>query len=182
MTLSCECGGPLKATRLERFDFSPYAGFNVELGGDEGGEGVPGLKCDRCGGTTLEGETIDLVLRLLAVIMVVEERRLPAEATRYLRRFLELTQKDLAERMGVDRVTVADWERAAEPISAAHDMVLRSIVISKLLEAAGVDVVELQTPLRSVHRKPSRRSRALSAAAIADLNRRFRQAIARRAG
>jgi DNA-binding transcriptional regulator YiaG len=131
MTTKCECGGTFKAVKLDSFDFSPLAGIPVTL------IGVPGLRCSKCKGATLEGEIINFVIQALASVVARQPGRLSSEQARYLRKHLRLTQQALADRMGVARETVADWERGENTISAQHDLMLRAIVVAQMMGAPG---------------------------------------------
>jgi transcriptional regulator with XRE-family HTH domain len=51
---------------------------------------------------------------------------------RYLRRFLGLTQAELATKLNVNRVTVAKWESGEADISPHHDMALRALVVAAM--------------------------------------------------
>lgn len=129
----CECGGKLRPARLASFDFSTLAGlpFPVRL------QGVPGLRCSRCRGETLEGTVINRALRLVALALLELPARLPSEVARYLRSSLGLTQAELATRMDVNRVTIAKWESGEDAISSAHDMVLRALAFGHLAAQLG---------------------------------------------
>jgi DNA-binding transcriptional regulator YiaG len=126
--LRCECGGELREVELATFDLTPYAGLPVRI------RRAPGYRCDECGAETLAGYVINEVLRGLALAILEQRDRLSGEHTRYLRRFLRLKQAELADRMGVNRVTVAKWESGADAISPAHDLVLRALVVATLAE------------------------------------------------
>ncbi len=131
MTMKCECGGMLKAEKLDSFDFTPLAGIPVTL------VDVPGLRCSKCKGATLEGEVINYVTHALASAVVRQQDRLSSEHARYLRKYLRLTQQALAGRMGIARETVADWERGKNVISPQHDLMLRAIVVAQLMARPG---------------------------------------------
>lgn len=131
MTMKCECGGALKAEKLDSFDFTPLAGIPVTL------VGVPGLRCAKCKGATLEGEVINCVTHALASVLARQPERLSSAHARYLRKYLRLTQQALADRMGIARETVADWERGENVISAQHDFMLRAIVVAHMMDGPG---------------------------------------------
>lgn len=131
MTTKCGCGGALRAARLDRFDFTPLAGLPVSL------IGAPGLRCSKCGGATLEGEVISSVMHGLALLIARETERLSSDRARFLRKYLRLTQQALAERMGIARETVADWERGENVISPQHDLMLRAIIVAEMMGAPG---------------------------------------------
>jgi DNA-binding transcriptional regulator YiaG len=123
MDLKCECGGSLEPTMLQDFDFSVYAGLPVRV------TRAPGLKCSKCGGETLEGEVIDELLEKLSIAMIREEHRLAPPEMKFLRKRMQLTQAKLAQRMGIVRETLADWERGASAISPQYDFMLRGIFV-----------------------------------------------------
>lgn len=121
MNPKCECGGTYRRVMLDRYDFSGFAGLPVEL------RGAPGLRCDSCDGVTLEGEIIDAaLLRLTQQVLQLPRVLLPTEAT-FLRKRLQLSQKALAERMNIQRETVAAWECGQKPLSPQHDYILRGL-------------------------------------------------------
>jgi transcriptional regulator with XRE-family HTH domain len=63
---------------------------------------------------------------------------LGADEARFLRKaVLGLTQEQLAKRMGINKVTVADWERGERLLSKEHDYELRGIAFSAVLERLG---------------------------------------------
>lgn len=127
MDLKCECGGTLSSTTLRSFDFSAYAGLPVLVAE------TPGLRCQKCDSETLDGETISVLLQQLAMLLMSESRRLTAAEAKFLRKRMRLTQAQLAERMGVVRETVADWERGASVISSQHDFMIRAIFASSIM-------------------------------------------------
>ncbi len=131
MTMKCECGGLLKAAKLDTFDFTALAGIPVML------VGVPGLRCTKCKHVTLEGEVINFVLHELASVLARQPDRLSSDHARFLRKYLRLTQQALADRMGIARETVADWERGENVISPQHDLMLRAILVAQIVGRSG---------------------------------------------
>jgi DNA-binding transcriptional regulator YiaG len=121
----CDCGGEMRPTILKKFDFTLWSGLPSTL------EEVSGLRCTKCNRETLPGSVINLTLRLMAIAMLRMPHRLPAECAKFLRRILEVTQQELADRMGVARETVAQWERGASEISPQHDFILRALFMSQ---------------------------------------------------
>lgn len=121
MSLKCACGGTYRRVKVERYDFTGLAGLPAEL------RDAPVLRCDKCGETALEGAVINAALLALTQQILMLPRILtPAEA-KYLRKSLQLSQKDLAGRMGVIRETVAAWETGLKPLSPQHDYILRGL-------------------------------------------------------
>jgi DNA-binding transcriptional regulator YiaG len=147
--MRCECGGTLQETLLASYDFSPFAGLPVVLAD------VPGYRCDTCGGEALPGSVIDFTLDYLAAEIVRSPERLSGDQARYLRKHLGLSQKALAERMGIYRETVAKWECGESEISPQHDYILRGLAILHLKGFA-----DLWDELSSVRTVPPRSQRA----------------------
>lgn len=125
--IRCECGGELRPTKFEVYDFSDYVGFKVTV------SGVDGFKCTKCGGETVDGALVNAVMNYTIVQVAKSPRLLNGTEARYLRHSLHATQEELAKKMGIDRVTVADWERGSERISPQHDFILRALAMSLMV-------------------------------------------------
>ena len=123
--LKCDCGGTLKPRMLVHFDLTTYLGIAVIA--DE----VKGLRCNRCGWETIQGKTVNSAMHAAAAHIVRSEERLPDTFARYLRKYLALTQQDLAKRMGITRKTVNQWETGGA-ISPQHDLILRTLAYARL--------------------------------------------------
>lgn len=123
------CGkGHLKRVTVPRHDVSAVVGL----------EGVtlinaPALVCSSCGAVTLEGSVLDEAAELLTVMLVEQGDALTAGEIRYLRRVLDMTQSELADRLGMHRTTVARWEIGEVPIGKAESMAVRALVAMQLV-------------------------------------------------
>lgn len=156
MKPKCECGGTLKQATLRGYDFSADAGLPVTLAR------VPGWRCTRCGGETLDGQAIGAALRALALAIVRQPERLTADEARYLRKFLDATQRELASRMGIIRETVAAWECGQTELSPQHDYILRTLVVMQVFsELPPKSIADAAGALTSVHTARSKRRKAL---------------------
>lgn len=118
----CECSGTFKPVTLRSFDFSRYSGLPSHL------DGAPGWRCGSCQREMLHGQVINASLFLIAMNIVSFPHRLTAELARYLRRSMQITQQELADRMGIARETVAGWESNMKEISPQHDLILRVLM------------------------------------------------------
>jgi DNA-binding transcriptional regulator YiaG len=133
----CSCGGRLRPVTARRVDILPLFGLR---GGIEGA--IPVLRCGRCGGETYEPRTLDRMLLAVARAVLARPRILGRDEARFLRKsVLALTQERLARRMGINKVTVADWERGERSLSKEHDYELRGIALAALLEQSAPDRV-----------------------------------------
>ncbi len=141
--MKCKCGKAMKRVTLDEYDFSALAGIPVVV------KEMPALKCPECGEEMLAGQDIDRILNAVTLQVLKRKGRLAAKEASFLRHRLGLTQKELAERMGLHTVTVAAWE-SKKPISPQHDHILRAMVIAKLAPAATPE--QLQAVLEHVHK------------------------------
>jgi transcriptional regulator with XRE-family HTH domain len=156
--LKCECGGTFKPITLNGFDFSRYAGLPSFL------DGAPGWKCGSCQREMLHGQVINVSLFLIAMLIVRFPRRLTPGFARYLRRSMQITQQELADRMGIARETVASWESNLKEISPQHDLILRVLMSNHARgsEALPADVAvgianDVMATLSSVRSEPAPR-------------------------
>lgn len=154
----CECGGTLKPTQVSNFDFSKYSGIPSFL------DGAPGWKCSSCAREILRGDVINASLVFIAMDIVQMPHRLSGPLARYLRRSMQITQQELADRMGIVRETVASWESNLKEISPQHDLILRVLMLNwargseALPEKFLVDMAnEIMAKLQAVKSEPAPR-------------------------
>jgi DNA-binding transcriptional regulator YiaG len=125
MNTICNCGGTLRPARLRDVDLRPY--FGVDAVAKE----AEGRRCDKCGGEVLTAPAITKLRNQLAAVILGSPERLPAKQLSFLRRYLDLTQQELAKKMGITRKTVSQWESKGG-ISPQHDLILRLLVYTRL--------------------------------------------------
>lgn len=126
MGATCDCGGTLRKVELKEFDFSGFAGLRVIL------RGIRGLRCSKCKRSTLAGETVNHLLDALPAFVLKFPQLLSPELARFLRKRMRLSQQELADAMGIHRVTVTEWESGDKTISPQHDLMLRAVAAARL--------------------------------------------------
>src|SRR5688572_10851481 len=89
---------------------------------------VPALVFDHCAATTIRGEVLDEVMASLAALIVEQGEELHPREVKYLRETLGLTQEELAERLGLKRLTILRWENGDDQIGGVQSLALRSLV------------------------------------------------------
>lgn len=138
-----ECSARLEPVTLTNYDFSAWAGMHVIL------KSAPGYRCSGCGGETIPGVVVNASLAAVALAFIGLPHRLPAQHARYVRRSLGITQNELADRMGIARETVAQWECGEREISPQHDLILRGVVIERVhgQHPAAVGMLEKMLPI-----------------------------------
>jgi YgiT-type zinc finger domain-containing protein len=127
--MKCACGNKMTKVIVDEYDFTDLAGLPVIV------QRMPALKCKKCGEEMLAGADISRVLEHVAITIIQRVPRLGAKEAKFLRGQLGLTQKELAARMGLHKITVAAWE-SKKSISPQHDHILRTIVLAKLSRTA----------------------------------------------
>jgi putative zinc finger/helix-turn-helix YgiT family protein len=128
--IECDiCGeGHYQRRVLDRYDASPLVGVEgVTL------VGAPALVCSSCNAVMLEGGALDEALEALTLVLVETDGALRPKETKFLRNALDMTQEELAERLGVHRTTVARWEIGEVPMGKAESMALRALAAMRLL-------------------------------------------------
>lgn len=127
----CSCGGFLRACK-----FSGDYDVSTELGLPAVVRGAMGLKCTRCGGSSLAGSVLEALSDDAVLLLLKLDRRLSGAEARFLRKAaLGLGQADLAKSLGLTRVTVARWE-GDDSLSAQHDFLLRALTLARLSRKA----------------------------------------------
>lgn len=130
--LNCSCGGRLVSATLDGVPLEPLFGLKGTVVGP-----LPGFRCDRCEETTFDGVVFQGLLFVVARFVLSQGRILRGEEARFLRKaVLASTQEQLAERMGIHKITIVDWERGERPLSKEHDYELRGISLATLLKRA----------------------------------------------
>jgi YgiT-type zinc finger domain-containing protein len=145
----CKCKGQMTQAVLPEYDFTPLVGLPVVV------LGMPILRCEKCGEEMLDGPDVERVLAALIRAVTELPRRLGPKQARFLRGQLGLTQKALAQKMGLHTITVAGWE-STKTISPQNDYILRSMIASAKLRPAFQDKTFMA--LAQVHKEKPRRT------------------------
>lgn len=78
----------------------------------------------------------DVTTKLIASELVREKGRLDGDSIVFLRKSMALKAAELAQMLGVDRVTVSRWENNKQEIDPYFDFKLRMSAIDQILPAA----------------------------------------------
>jgi putative zinc finger/helix-turn-helix YgiT family protein len=120
-----ECGSAdLKVTR-EDHHYTRSGLSNVWL------RNMEARTCRACGARHIPIPRVTQLHRVLAEILVNQRSRLTSEQVRFLRKYLGLSGKDFAARMGVTASQVSRWESdsAEDRIGPVADRLLRLLVM-----------------------------------------------------
>ena len=137
MNIKCgECPGHMKETELKEFEAGALFGLKrVCL------RHVSALVCDRCESLMLPGSVLEYVQETLATWIAQHVEDLNPASFRFLRKHFAMTQSDVADRLGVTRLTVNRWESGVIPIGRAESIAMRTFVLlPRLRRAASVSL------------------------------------------
>lgn len=88
-------------------------------------------------GRTGNGEEVLVIQDLIglhkAIAQAIVETSSPLDAKtfKYLRKHMDMAQRQVAEMLGVSEETVSLWERARQPVPKSADLILRTLVKEK---------------------------------------------------
>jgi len=92
---------------------------------------LPALVCPKDGEIILMGGAIEMLSNELVKALLNETFPLGGCEIRFLRKAARMTQAQLADLLGVDRVTVARWEQAPESnVGVATSIAIRTVIRS----------------------------------------------------
>lgn len=86
------------------------------------------LKCPSCGAATVDGALIDFSMPFIAEKIMERWSDLDGEGARFLRKFMGLTQEQLAARLLVSRDTILRWEKSADILPGPEALALVTLV------------------------------------------------------
>ncbi len=99
------------------------SGVNFREAGDEYG-----------GGYSINNA--DDLHKVLCFIIAMKPAALSAKEVKFLRIEADLSQKELATKLGVTDQTVSLWERDRQPVQRSEGLVLRTFAIEDILDSA----------------------------------------------
>ena len=139
----CSCGGSLRRQRMSgRYDVTAELGLPAELVGL-----WEVLRCDSCEKSALAGGVLEAVSDEAVRMLLELPRCLSGAEARFLRKAaLAIGQEELAQRLGITRVTVARWE-GSRSLSAEHDFELRALVGAQLIRRGQGELKKSQAKL-----------------------------------
>jgi putative zinc finger/helix-turn-helix YgiT family protein len=95
-------------------------------------EGVIIYECPACGDRAIEFPRLGELMDALARLVVEDRSRLSGEQIRFLRNFLDLSQEDLAHRLGIAPSTLSRCETGSQLMGVSTDRLLRVMVAWQL--------------------------------------------------
>lgn len=121
------CKKPMKKLR-KNYQYKESGLDNVIL------KGITVYKCSRCSEVVPEIVNIKELHRTIAGLLIRKKSILSGKEIVFLRKEMRLKATDLAQILGVHKVTLSRWENDKEPIGASADRLLRLLYDMKLLQ------------------------------------------------
>lgn len=90
---------------------------------------VPIRECPECGESYTGIPNMEGLDETLAKLVISQSTRLTGDEIRFLRKYLGLSQEDLARKMGVQPESISRWENERANMSEPHERLLRSIAV-----------------------------------------------------
>ena len=113
-------------------------------------KGITAYKCPKCRGINPIISKIKEVHKTIAQQLLKKDSLLTGEEIVYLRKEMKIKAKDLAQILGVTKVTVSRWENEKEQISPVCDRLIRFLYDNRIFKQAceivrpGIDKLESQ--------------------------------------
>ena len=111
-------------------------------------KGITAYKCSKCRGINPVISKIKEVHKTIAQQLLRKDSLLTGKEIVYLRKEMNIRAKDLAQILGITKVTISRWENEKEPISPACDRLIRSLYHNRIFSLTcaiirpGIDKLE----------------------------------------
>jgi len=97
-------------------------------------KGITVYHCEDCGELMPEIPNIDRLHDFIAFHIIEKESSLTGSEIKFLRKRLDLSGVQMAEKLGVTKVTVSRWENDEETVGVANDKLIRLLFITTKTE------------------------------------------------
>ncbi len=119
-----ECGGELKKTKGTHH-YRESGLDNIYL------KNIPINKCKKCGEYEIEIKNTEELHILISFALMLKPDALIAKEARFFRKLLGYTEEQMANALGIKRVTVSRYETSDKPLNLERDKHLRRFFLEK---------------------------------------------------
>jgi putative zinc finger/helix-turn-helix YgiT family protein len=123
MTECTACGAPVQVAQTD-YPFEESGLRNVVL------RNVGVARCEECGNEDVLIPHLDELMRVLALAVISQPYPLRGEDVRFLRKYVHMTQVQLAELLDVDKTTLSKWETNDDKPGRQSDRLIRAVVLA----------------------------------------------------
>ena len=121
-TKCSECGADC---RVETGDFL-FLDFGLPLAL----QGIDIVRCDECGIEDPIIPNLTGLMQSIALTVLSVDRHLTGDEIRFLRKYIGLSSKKFAKKLGVDHTNLSKYENGKLPVSQSKDRLIRVVVIA----------------------------------------------------
>ncbi len=93
-------------------------------------QGVEIIRCPECGNEDPIIPRVNDLMRALARAVIRKPCRLEGDDVRFLRKYLRMTQEQLASLLHVDKTNVSKWENREDRVGAQSDRLIRAVALA----------------------------------------------------
>jgi len=97
-------------------------------------KGIPAYKCPKCNQINPIIKNIKELHQLVAQRLINKKSVLSGQELIFLRKEIGLKAKELAEKLGVHKVTISRWENEKEQISFPYDSLVKFIYVTQRIK------------------------------------------------
>lgn len=116
---------------------------------------IPVYKCP-CGNEMPEIRAIERIHQKIAEDLFRKPALLTGEEIRFLRKEMGLKAVELANILGVSKVTVSRWENQTKPIGVVSDRLIRLLYLSFLEKKGKLSKEDILNVIRSIKDRPKK--------------------------
>jgi DNA-binding transcriptional regulator YiaG len=93
-------------------------------------QGVEITRCSQCGNDDIVIPHLNDLMRTLAFAVVSQPYRLQGEDVRFIRKYLNMTQAQLADLLDVHKTNLSKWENDEDKIGEQSDRLIRAVALA----------------------------------------------------
>lgn len=118
-------------------------------------QGVEMIRCQSCGDEQVVIPRLDDLMRTLAFAVISQPYRLQGEDVRFLRKYLNMTQAQLADLLDVHKTNLSKWENDEDKIGEQSDRLIRAVALA-LGEGLKGKIEEVVRSFPQIHKSKKR--------------------------
>jgi putative zinc finger/helix-turn-helix YgiT family protein len=128
-TPCCECGREMHGS-IENYRYNECGLHSVVL------KDVLVFHCKHCGESMPQLTGARILHRMIAFKLLKKETSLTGEEVRFLRKFCEFSQAELAKALGAHKTQISQWETGLKKISNGTDRLVRLTCLMRMTSGA----------------------------------------------